>query len=288
MDTISRMFLRYLMPMMSFAEGDGVGSWIDTLPAETQTAIAEEDRKDPAVTKYKTVPELVKGYRNAQELLGKKGVILPTEKSTPEEVNAFQVALGRPEKAEGYKLSELKDLHPGIKSTPENQKKFFDAAHKLGLTNKQVDELNRWFLSDTSAAIMAQEKVLKEGNEKASAALRTEWGADYDKNFANAKAFVMKAGGQEALDSFGDLGSNPAVLKVLAKAGKAFAEDDFKGLGGSAGASDVQKQIDAVNADLKHPYWDDAHTDHSKWVGANGLMNALFRKVEEEKNGAGA
>jgi hypothetical protein len=278
------------MPMMSFAEGDGAGggSWIDTLPAETQTAIAEEDRKDPAVTKYKTLPEFVKGHRNAQELLGKKGVILPTEKSTPQEVEQFWTALGRPGKAEEYKLTELKDLHPSIVRTPESQKKFFEAAHKFGFTNKQADELNRWYLSEVSAGVMAQEKAFKEDNEKASAALRTEWGKDYDQNFANAKAFVMRAGGQAALDAFGDIGSNPAVLKVLAVAGKAFAEDNFRGLGGAAGASDAQKQIDTINADRAHPYWDDNHADHAKWVGPNGLMLALFRKVEEEKKGAGA
>jgi hypothetical protein len=305
MDTISRFFKRHLIPMTPANEGNGgggtgdgagagdggagggQGSWIDTLPAESQTMIAEEDRKDPAVTKYKTIPDLVKGYRSAQELLGRKGIIVPTEKSTPEEVNAFQMALGRPEKPEGYKLTQVKDLHASVQVTPESAKPFLDFAHKVGMPQGMADQLNGWYLQRVSAQMADREKAVGEANKSAEAGLRHEWGADYDKNIGYAKRFVEKHGGKDAIDAFGDLGSNIAVLRVLGAAGKMIAEDDMsgdRGGRGSSGATQVEQQIAGILGDQKHPYWDDNHADHRKWTGQNGLMADLYKKAQAEKD----
>ena len=275
------------------AGGGTQTSWIDTLPDEIKSSIGDEDRADPAVTKYKNLPELVKGYRNTVQLVGKKGVIIPDEKATPEEVDSFQntvfKAIGRPDKADGYKLSDIKDLHPSLKPTPESQKEFFDAAHKLGFSNKQADQLNSWYLGKLSKAIGDQEKAFEESKTKAVNDLRNEWGKDFDSNLGLAKTFVEKIGGTQALDAFGDLGNNPAVLKVLAVAGKAFSEDGFGKFGQQPGGGDAQSAIDAVLADggrngkREHPYWNEKHPDHSKWVGPQGELQKLYQKAEQDK-----
>jgi hypothetical protein len=241
------------------------GNWYDGLPDPIKTI--------PDITKYKSPEEFRKGYDNKNELIGRKGVIVPTEKSTPEELNSFFNSLGRPEKPEAYKLSPVENLHPEIKVSPESQKAFFEEAHKRGLTNQQADGLNKWYLSGVSQMLATRDKAQAENMQKSLNTLRTEWGADFDKNMALATRMVKNFGGKEALDSFGDLGNNPGVLKFLANVGKRFAEDSIDKMGVSdltTSSSDARKQINSIKTDKNNPnyaaFWNENDPKHDEVV----------------------
>src|ERR1700687_5594063 len=136
--------------MPEVAEPPVVPEWMQTFPEELQ--------KDPVVAAFKEPVELAKAYREAKQPISKKGVSVPdSQKSTPEEWQKFYNDLGRPEKPEGYKLSEVKDLHPSVKITPESKSACLSAAHQAVLRPEQVDGLNKWYLGTITAALKQQD-----------------------------------------------------------------------------------------------------------------------------------
>jgi len=260
-------------------------TWIEALPEEVQESVGEF-KEDEAVTKYKTLPDFIKGFKEVSELAGKKGVIVPTDKSSPEEVSNFYKALGRPDTPEAYKLSEVKELHSDIKVSDQGKADYFKVAHAAGLTGKQADTLNSWYLTTMSNAMKSAEAAVKAQNDQAATALRQEWGEKYDENLAKTNSLIKRVGGDDAINAFGELGSNPQVLKVLGKIAGAISEDGINQLlGGSGGMSSEQaeEKIAAIKADQKHPYWDENHADHKKWVGPEGEMAKLYKAADAEK-----
>lgn len=255
--------------------------WVATLP--------EPMRTDPLVTKYKTPEEFQAGIKNMAELVGRKGVILPKADAKPEEVGAFWTALGRPEKPDGYKFTDVKDLHASIKITPESQAMFAQIAHKANLTPAQADAVNSLYLTMASAMVADQEKTRAEAVKNQDAALRAKWQGNYDANLAKVRDVITKAGGPEAIKAFGDLGNNPAVLEVLGKIAGAFSEDSLKLLGGGGGSNrsegGAQKQIDEINAADKktHPFWNENDPKHGEWVAK---VRNLYVEADKEATAA--
>jgi len=255
-------------------------SFIDALPEEVKTQFSAEDIADPNLTKYKTLPDFIKGHKSAVSMIAAKGVILPKDETDTEGWDKVFNTLGRPDKPEGYKFTEIKGLHPEITVTPESLKAFTDFAHKNGFTNKQVDVLNQWYMGNVNQMLLARDKAFNEDKEKGTIALKNEWKGDYDKNLAVAKTLVEKAGGKELIDAFGDLGNKPAVLKFLANLGSKFSEDTIKNIGLTPkGTGKAQEQIDAIKSDKKHPYWNQQDPNHDEAVLA---VAKLYEKAEVE------
>lgn len=79
-------------------EGDGnPPSWREALPADLKS--------EKTFEKFNDVPSLAKSYLEAQKAISKKGVIIPSDKATPEEWNNYYRSLGRPDTPEGYTLN---------------------------------------------------------------------------------------------------------------------------------------------------------------------------------------
>jgi hypothetical protein len=243
---------------------------IDTLPEEIRTALPAEMLTDANITKYKTLPDLLNGHVNLSKMISAKGVIVPKDDDASEVWDKFYNTLGRPEKADGYKLSELKDLHPNIKPSDMSKKAFLDFAHKNGMTAKQVDETNKWYLTQVDQMMKAQDKAWNDKVTALETKLKTDWGADYEKKKTLAATLVAKAGGQDVIDGMGDAINNPAVLRFLADVGAHFAEDDFKNLGitpkVAQGGNDALAKIKAIQADIKHAYWNEKDPKHDEAV----------------------
>lgn len=244
-------------------------TWLDTLPEETRNAIPAEYREDQNFTKYPNMGEFLKGHRNLVDLVGRKGVIVPNEKSTPEEVEAFQIAMGRPKTPDEYKIKIPDGLHERIKVTPESTKKFLQAAHKMGIPNGMAEQLNAWYLKDLSD----QFKALDENSAKTKQAnqerLMKAWGDKAGENLKATSAFVERIGGKEALTAFGELGDNPDVLMFLHKLSTSLDEGSIARIVGSqhsegAGTESegAQKKIKEIQANKAHPFWNENDPKH--------------------------
>ncbi|MDE1866575.1 MAG: hypothetical protein KGI08_02545 [Thaumarchaeota archaeon] len=86
----------------------------------------------------------------AQNLIGKNRIALPGENATPEEINAFYEALGRPKEAKEYVFKTNEGTDPNF--LPKVQA----AMHKHGLTAKQAAGL--WDDVNTALSEFAKEK----------------------------------------------------------------------------------------------------------------------------------
>lgn len=244
----------------------------ETSVPEWVSALPEEARNDPSIIKYKSMDEFYKGVKNLESVVGRKGIIIPTDKSSPEEVAVYRKALGIPDKAEEYAFTKPGKLHSSIKITPEFENALKVRMHARGISQQSADGLFQDLVNDMSKGMEAREQAeQKVFNEKVTA-LKNEWQNDYDKNIALARQTAIKLGGEKAIDELGDAASNPAALRILVKAGSVISEDSFKNLNASSpeDKGDATSKIDSLNKELltnsKHPIWDTNHPDHDKAV----------------------
>ena len=189
--------------------------------------ISPELRADPNISKYKSLEELAKGHLETVKLVGRKGVIVPNEKDSPEMHEAYRKALGVPSKPEEYKFTSIDNLHPEIKMTPEASGGFAQLAHKFNLTQSQADGLLGWYMTEASNGLLKRDEASTLARKDAETKLRSEWGDNFNNNIALANRVVNKFGGKDALEAFGELGNKPGVLKFLAGLGKKMSEDSI-------------------------------------------------------------
>ena len=262
-------------------EGDvskGIANWTEVFPPEIRT-VKDKDQKDvpnPILAKYKNPTELIKGIENMQELIGKKGVILPTKDSKPEEVQAFYNALGRPEKPEGYTFTKLEGLHQAIVVTPEAENGWRQAAHQFGLPSQTADALNQWWLKVNDAAVRQMEAAAAKAKTDGETALRAQWKENYDANYAAAKKAMEYFGGKNILEKLGNLGSDPEVVAMFHNIGTKITMDGEHFNGGAGGGGGEVKNVEQAKSrlaeintqinDPKSPLMDINHKDHQAIV----------------------
>ena len=100
------------------------------------------------------------------------GLIPTPDGENPETIEMFLSALGKPEKADGYKLPEIE----GVDIDETRGKLFMDTAHTLGMTQKQLEG----FLGKMYDADLTQQDVLGNARQEDALALKKEWGVTHE------------------------------------------------------------------------------------------------------------
>jgi len=160
----------------------------------------------------------------------------PGEGATPEEIAAFNKALGVPDKPEDYKFEKPKDLPEGLTYQDNVVQWWAQIAHKVGLPENKAkaifEEYNKLAIDQyNQQAKELADKVEKE-NATAQTALKEKWGSEYDKNKEFAVRVVKQFGGE----TFGQkvielgLGNEPSFLEFMVSVGKAFKDDTMADL----------------------------------------------------------
>lgn len=195
------------------ADGAFVDGWADKLPADLKDAI-------PTASRYKSVPEMVKALHHANQALGKRGVTVPTDKSSPEEIAAFRSALGVPESPDGYKLKP-DQLPEGVAWSDDLAKPFAEIAHKHNIPPAAMQELVNLHMSQQATATQAAAAMLDQRIDEGMQALRDAWKGETDKNLA----FVSRVAKTLGLDPTSPGLTDPAVVIALQRAGAMMSED---------------------------------------------------------------
>ena len=245
---------------------------------------SDEVRNHPSVAKFKSSEDMAKSYVSLEKKIGAKGVIVPGEGATPEERNAYQIALGRPENAEGYKFDTPEGIHKDIQITPELEGAYKDVALKLGLTNEQAAGLRMYHLDSLTSQINTGEKAREDSLLNAETELRKEYGAKYDGMVGTASKVVDKFGGQDVKNILNEtgLGNNPAVIKMMAEIGSKLSEDTI----GKAGSADLMMSPSQAKAEIakinneaqtnpKHPLMDEQHPEHKEAISKRDSLYKL-------------
>lgn len=232
-------------------------NWKDYLPDDLKSHASLEVVKD--------VPTLVKNYINAQKMIGADKIAIPGQHSSKEDWKNVFSKLGLPEKIEDYKVEVPKDS--------KVDKEFVDglikAAHENNILPAQAKGLLDWFMKADEAAYAKEVEANKTKIKEGIINLQNEWGDAYNVNISRAKAALREFADKEVSESIQktNLGSNPAIIKLLAKVGETLSEDKIKGEGGGGfGAlspAQAQAELDSITKNLKHAYYDAAHSEHS-------------------------
>lgn len=252
----------------SAGSGGGSASWRDSLP--------EDIRGNAAISQIQDIPSLAKSYIHAQGLVGKKGVMVPGEKSTDEEWQNFFKAAGRPEMDKyDIKAPEGKQLNQEFLS------KFKETAHKAGLLPRQLQSLFDWYSGMEEESMKSMSSAEKAAESESIVNLKKEWGDGYDRHLALARMARDELGGPDFAAHLTKLGIHNDVnlVKVLAKVGALMGEDKIKGdpnVGTGQTPQEVSDEIAKMRGDLKGPYFDKTHAAHGAAVRR---MEELYKKL---------
>lgn len=175
------------------------------------------------------VPTLVKSYKHAQSLVGKKGVYPPGEKATDEDYARFYKELGQPE----YDKFEVKAPDGIPKEFVEG---FRKSAHTAGMLPRQAQQVLDGILKMNQDSIAAQQTQIENQVKSELDGLRKEWGNDFDKMAKLGNMAARELGGAEFHKFMGEsgLGRDVRIIKFLARVGQVMSET-----GGLKGGSDV-------------------------------------------------
>ncbi len=177
-------------------------------------------------------------------------------------MDSLYATLGRPEKADDYRMPE------GVENLELDQgllKVYKDAAHKSGLSQKQMESVMSTFLQAETEMLQAQEQRLAEGN----ANLQQEWGLKYDQNRKSAATIAERFGFTQdvvnAIES-GAMGEQnmKAWLSIAQGTGNEGANltTERGAVANLMTPEEAQLQIDEIRKNKEHAYWHPGNPAH--------------------------
>lgn len=250
-------------------------------PNEFLNSLPEEFRGDPSLKDIKDIAGLTKGFVHAQKLVGADKIVLPKEGAPDAEWEPLYARLGRPEKPDGYKFSDVK-FPEGVQLNEALQTKFGPTFHKLGLNNKQADGLRSELIQHQIAEIQTGIDRRNEEVSKGEAALKQKWGDKYEANVKHAEVALARFATPELMKALhtSGLGSHPGIVEAFSEIGLRMSEDTARGkgqgdggqlTGAEAGKAEVTRL--SKDGDFQKILHDKFHKDHAdalkKWEAAH-------------------
>jgi hypothetical protein len=216
--------------------------WEANLPADLKDSA-------PALAKYPTLEQAMRGLANAQKLIGAKQNALkaPAPDAPPAEHEKYQAAMREalhiPADVKDYKIEIPTDLPEGIKLDEAKMGEFTALAHKLNIRPEAAKELVAFQAKEMAAMSLAGKAQLESYVKAQGDDLRTTWGDKMADNIATAKAAAEKLG----LDvNLPELGNSAAFIKAMHEASKLMKSDTLiagdaplSGADGKAKADDI-------------------------------------------------
>jgi len=230
-------------------DGSFNDGWADHLPDEVKAGL-------PTLSKYKTLPDLMKAHVHLQSKLGiKQGAVLPpSEKSTPEELAEFRKAFGVPESPESYKI--LPDQLPeGWEIPKETLDAVSRIAHKHNIPEAGMRELMALQIAnrEQEEARIAQESVAKV--ESARKTLQDEWKGNYERNIKLATMAAKAVGANVESEGFAD----PEVVKALVRLGEQMGDDKLVNGNVAPSMQPGRARANEIMTNPKDPLYEDYH-----------------------------
>lgn len=247
-------------------------NWRSLLPVEMQN--------NDSLSRFKDVGGLAKSYLDMERFVSSTGRV-PKDDSSPTDWDSYFKHWGRPEKADGYKVPDLPKEYQLDDAFKSDMLKF---AHELGLNQKQFDQMINWGLGQSQKIFYDQQRA----KESELNALKQKWGFRFDSKNERAKRTIAQLVKYDKehpfvkwMESTGN-DTNPALLEFFDQLAEEFGEDNFVDEHSRQEASDrdqAARKIREIQADKKHPYWNDQDPRH---VDAVADMAKLYAAAYPE------
>lgn len=244
----------------------GTGHWTESLP--------DDLKNNEMLKQFSDVGNLAKSYVHAQQLVGKKGVIVPGEKASEQEWNDFYQGIGVPKEEEKYGVQApaKEDMDPEFFSAMKKE------AMKNGLLPRQADALVKFMIGKRKET----EKLLHDHNTKEAtetlSSLKNEWGEGFEKNLVLTKNAVKQLGGEDFSKFIKEsgIGDNLQFIKFMHKVGQLMGEDRLLGEDRQRFGLSNEELDREINELMANP----AYTDnkHGDFVKINNKVQDLFKR----------
>ena len=194
----------------------GEATLLSPEPATTSAWYGEESKSLVEQKGWKTADDALKSYTELEKMSSGR-VKMPTPESSAEEIRAFYQKTGCPENPEGYEVK-----------VPEGAEAFRDegtekalamVAHEQGVSKQAFETIVGKFYEQ-------QADALRVGMEQGTAALKEEFGDNYDESIKIAQRMCGECSEefQELMTTTG-LGNNPIMIKEFLALGKKTLSD---------------------------------------------------------------
>lgn len=222
---------------------------------------------NPSIQKFNSVEDLGKSYVELQKSLGKDKVVLPTDKSTPEEWKAFYRKIGAPEKADEYDVSD-EDMPEQFRLGAEAKAEFRQKMHEAGLPKKHFEAAWKYYKESTLRRIEQESESIKNLRGDAETNLRKEWGAAYDGKVAGAQKVVEKFFKDKGIrPEFSVLANDKGFIKAMSEIAESLSEDVISGKERlTLTPQEAQQELQKIIGDIKGPYYNELSPEHDAVV----------------------
>lgn len=232
----------------------------------------------PSIQKFKSENDLAKSYLELSKTLGQPKVVIPTEKSTPEEWRAYFKAGGAPEKDDEYDVG-MEDLPEEARTPTESLAALRKAAFDNGVSKKAFDAMFKTYKETANNQINQHVEGIKKMRELSETELRKEWGASYDGKVEGAQkvinTFFKDAGVRK---EFSVLANDKGFIKAMANIADKLGEDVIAGRPRvTMTPQEAQSEINRIMGDKKSPLFDELHPEHAGYLEK---MDGLYRMAE--------
>ena len=205
-------------------------------PTDWTSGISDDYKGMIAAKGWQDMNSVLQSYSNLEKLAkGDPNTLLrlPGEKADQKEWDAIYNKLGRPEKAEGYKLPFRDGADKAFKDWAG---KTF---HGLGLSQKQAEAIIKSYDELNDSVKKASLESLTTKAAEGRAAIEKEWGAATKQNMEIARRAVREFGiSSDIVDTLEEKVGYTEVMKFMHNIGTRLGEDNYAGgdNGGSFGA----------------------------------------------------
>ena len=227
-------------------------SLLDTAPAGETAAPSAEVTERP-----EWLPEnfwrdgkadyaaLAKSYTGMREILGRKSqsVLVPNEKSKPEEIAEFRKALGIPENPDDY-LGALKPeaMPEGVQFDEALAKQAAQLAHKHNIPPAAMKELAALQMGQVQSMAQASERMVMAQLDADRELLKTEYGDKYGETLKIAQRVAISSGTDPNTRGFSD----PAMVKFAAWVASQISEDKLVSANATAMQAGQDRGMDVI------------------------------------------
>lgn len=244
-------------------DGKFAPGWLERLPVELQG--------NPALTTMPGLEDLAKSYVETKRLVGTK-LQPPGLEATPEEITKWRKTLGAPDAVEGYGKI-WPDGIPDDFMPADVEAEIKAVAHKNHTTPEALRELAAVYANASKRGLEQVQQKEAEHLDSELAALRREWGNDFETNIHSAKTFAATLG----LDIQDPIFQNHAVVMAMTRGAKLIMGDTLV-QGATPGISGgIEERIRMVQTSADYQ----GHNGDGAQMRAQQQLHALYnaRKV---------
>lgn len=175
------------------SEGDDKGE----LQRLREVLAGGDEKLLSSLERYKSVDAISKAFKEARNAAKNAGKPLAlSDKATPEEVKAYREAMGIPEEAKDYPVS----FREGYEASDQDKailESFKSYLHEKNADPRAGSAALEWYQDFAQAQQQELSANLAKVAKETQAALRNEWGGEYDGNIGAAAELMTSHLGEE-------------------------------------------------------------------------------------------